>query len=100
MRTALACVLLCAQIGASQAQTQLNCGKPPDVFADIAKQFGERPAQVFVRDNGGQVLFFTVNPETGTWTLFAQQSADTICPVMGGDSWRDLTVPVKPEAGA
>lgn len=98
MMRLLACVLLCTA-STVQAQTQLGCGKPKDAFADVAKSHGEKPAQVFVRD-GGQVVFFTVNPETGTWTLFAQQSADTICPVMGGDSWRDLTVPVKPEAGA
>lgn len=97
MRYALACVLLCTA-STVQAQTQLNCGKPADAFADIAKQYGERPAQVFVRDNG-QVVFFTVNPESGTWTLWAQQSPDTICPVMGGDSWRDLTVP-QPKGGA
>ena len=96
-RLALACVFMCAQIGASQAEP-LGCNKPKDAFADVGKQYGEVPVAVMVRD-GGQVIFLTVNPETGTFTIWAQQSPDTICPVMGGDSWRDLTVP-QPKGGA
>lgn len=98
-RLAFLCACLCAFPAIAEP---LGCGKPADMFADVAKQYGEVPTALMVREgNGGQVLFLTVNPETKTWTMFAQTGTDgKICAVMGGDSWRDMTAPVKPEAGA
>jgi hypothetical protein len=57
-------------------------------------QYGEAPA--FVATAGsGIVVTLTVNAKTGTWTMWGQRDAETMCLLTGGEGWQQAPDAVK-----
>ena len=57
-------------------------------------QYGEAPA--FVATAGtGIVVTLTVNAKTGTWSMWGQQGAETMCLLAGGEGWHPAPDAVK-----
>jgi hypothetical protein len=55
----------------------------------IAKdKFGEVPAYI-AETATGVVLTVTVNPSTGTWTLWGQNKPDVMCAITVGKGWEN-----------
>lgn len=83
--TALAAAgLLC--LGLSSANAAV-CGPWADVFAAIREARGEAPA--FIAEAPGGVVTFTVNPETHTWSMVVQPSAERACIIGMGEGWSE-----------
>ena len=50
-------------------------------------QYGEAAAFVAGTTNG-VVITLTVNPKTGTWTMWGQRDPETMCLLTGGEGWQ------------
>ena len=92
-RAAIAAVaIVCAAIlltftRCAQADTPAPGCMSWDATRDaVQKGFGET-ATIIALSKGGTVLVFTVNPTTGTWTLFSMPDGGSACPVTSGQGW-------------
>ena len=57
-------------------------------------QYGEAPS--FIATAGsGIVVTLTVNAKTGTWTMWGQRDAETMCLLAGGEGWQPAPDAVK-----
>jgi hypothetical protein len=60
--------------------------------------FGEAPA--FVASTlGGQILTFTVNPKTGTFTVWQKEGDDKVCAIEAGEGWQGAPEALKALSG-
>jgi hypothetical protein len=57
-------------------------------------QYGEAASFIAATGNG-VVVTVTVNARTGTWTLWGQRGAETMCLLTGGESWQAAPDAVK-----
>jgi hypothetical protein len=68
------------------ASAQQACGPWEEMLLYAANEYGEYPAYL-ATSNKGYVIVVTVNPETGTFTVFAQPNESTACAVDSGEAW-------------
>lgn len=66
----------------------VECGPWQDMLRAAFERYGELPAFISIADSNQAVLTVTVNDETGTYTVFAQTTAETMCAVASGKDWR------------
>jgi len=62
-------------------------------------QYGESAAFVATTGNG-IVVTLTINAKTGTWTMWGQRDAETMCLLTGGEGWEQAPEAVKQMAPA
>ena len=62
-------------------------------------QYGESAAFIATTGNG-VVVTLTVNATTGTWTMWGQHDAGTMCLLTGGEGWEQAPDAVKQIAPA
>jgi len=79
-----ACLLFVAPAAAESA-----CVPWEQTLVDIYLDYGELPTSIGVVQGG--VLILTVNPETGTFTVFIQPNEDMVCFVGAGEHWSDAS---------
>ena len=77
---ALGCLLFIAPASANE-----SCAPWEETLVNIYVDYGELPVNIAVVQGG--VLIVTVNPQTGTFTVFVQPNEDVICMVGAGDHW-------------
>jgi hypothetical protein len=64
---------------------QTPCGPTGQVEKRIAKQYGESIVGAGVTPGG--IMFFTNNPESGTWTIMLRRPDGQTCVLMGGTGY-------------
>lgn len=69
----------------ANAQEQ-SCGPWEEMLIYAAEHYAEYPAFLAVSDQGA-VIIVTVNPETGSYTVFAQPNEQIACAVDSGQGW-------------
>lgn len=92
---ALLCLLLALAwiaTGAAEAQAA-NCAPRAVVLERLAERYGETRQGIGLGGSGTVVEMFA-NPQTGTWTLLATNTAGVTCLVASGHAF-ELT-PAKP----
>ena len=62
-------------------------------------QYGEAASYIAATGNG-VVVTVTVNDKTGTWTMWGQRDAETMCLLTGGEGWEPAPEAVKQIAPA
>lgn len=75
-----ACLLFIAPASANE-----SCAPWEQTLVNIYVDYGELPAHIAVVQGG--VLIVTVNPQTGTFTIFIQPNEDIVCFVGAGEHW-------------
>jgi hypothetical protein len=65
---------------------QQSCGPWEEMLLYAANKYAEYPAFLSTSDKG-YVIVVTVNPETGTFTVFAQPNENVACAVDSGKGW-------------
>jgi len=68
------------------ANAQQSCGPWEEMLLYAANRYAEYPAFLATSDKGA-VLVITVNPESGTFTVFAQPNEHIACVVDSGKGW-------------
>ena len=76
MKTILAALLLAQQT---------TCGPTGQVEKRIHDQYGESVVGAGVTPGG--IMFFTNNPESGTWTIMLRRPDGQTCVLMGGTGY-------------
>lgn len=84
LRTALAAILGCLFF-ILPASANESCAPWEETLVNIYVDYGELPVNIAVVQGG--VLIVTVNPQTGTFTIFIQPNEDVICFVGAGEHW-------------
>jgi hypothetical protein len=83
------------RLAAAETDRLTNGCAPFAVALRLAmSQYGEAAAFIAATGNG-VVVTMTVNAKTGTWTLWGQRDADTICLLTGGEGWEAAPDAVK-----
>ena len=103
-RAASAAALVLSMLGPGFAAAEpdhLTNGCAP--FAVVLRlamsQYGESAAFVATTGNG-IVVTLTINAKTGTWTMWGQHDAGTMCLLTGGEGWEQAPDAVKQIAPA
>lgn len=63
-----------------------SCGPWEEMLLYAANHYAEYPAFLATSDKGA-VIIVTVNPETGSYTVFAQPNEHVACAVDSGQGW-------------
>jgi hypothetical protein len=71
-----------------------GCAPFATVLRLAMSEYGESAAFVATTGNG-IVITLTVNAKTGTWTMWGQHDAGTMCLVTGGEGWEPAPDAVK-----
>jgi hypothetical protein len=84
------------ECGAAAGADHLTNGCAPlaTVLRLAMAEYGESAAFVAAAANG-VVVTLTVNPRTGTWTMWGEKDADTACLLTGGEGWQEAPAAVK-----
>lgn len=97
---ALAFVTLAPGFAAAEPDHLTNGCAPFAVVLRLAmSQYGESAAFVATTGNG-IVVTLTINAKTGTWTMWGQRDAETMCLLTGGEGWEQAPDAVKQIAPA
>lgn len=88
MRKLLALAALAALISPVEAKNTLvnGCGPFAVALRLAMDQYGEAPAFIAIR--GAGVITITVNPKTGSFTVWLQRIPDIMCAVDAGEGWQ------------
>ena len=82
-------------LAAGEPDHLINGCAPLAVVLRLAMaQYGEAPAFV-VTAGTGIVVTLTVNAKTGTWSMWGQRDAETMCLLAGGEGWQPAPDAVK-----
>ena len=71
----------------AKADTPPGCMPWPDVRDQMKAKYGEVPTYIATNHGGGMVLVVTINPTTGTFTLWGMPSGDMACLITAGKGW-------------
>jgi hypothetical protein len=84
------------------AQTSNTCAPKVKMLQTIQEKFGEEPlADASIgKDPKTKVVLFTLNAETGSWTLLGEppEQPGVYCVLMGGFNFRPTSVESPPPA--
>jgi hypothetical protein len=67
---------------------QQACGPWEEMLLYAANEYGEFPAFLATSDKG-HVIVIAVNPDTGSFTVFAQPNESVACAVDSGKAWNE-----------
>lgn len=70
----------------ANAAEQPSCGPWEEMLVYAANHYGEYPAFIAASDQGA-VIIVTVNPDKGSYTVFAQPNEEIACAVDSGQGW-------------
>jgi hypothetical protein len=71
-----------------------GCGPFATALRLAMAEYGEEAAFIATTANGF-VVTLTVNAKTGTWTMWGQHDAETMCLITGGEGWEPAPDAVK-----
>lgn len=86
IRYILAALAGLALIGVAFVPAHAGCFPWADVQVQWKAKYGEVPTTIGIAGNG-IVVTVLVNPESKTWTMFGQRSADIACELLHGEGW-------------
>ena len=82
----LGVLALLLSVGATEVRAE-SCMPRPAAVEQLTERWGETPQLMGILDQGGSVLEFYGNEETGTWTVMITDITGISCLKAAGEGW-------------